>query len=103
MTLTAMTVVFLGLLLLYLIFKQVGRSAIKMSRRRAEKVSGGRSVTHNTNEPGAVFAAIATALYEVAEDAHDFENTVLTIHRVARNYSPWSSKIYGLRSLPDKK
>ena len=103
MTLTAMTVVFLGLLLLYLIFKQVGRSAIKMSRRRAEKVSGGRSVTHNTNEPGAVFAAIATALYEVAEDAHDFENTVLTIHRVTRNYSPWSSKIYGLRSLPDKK
>ncbi len=103
MTLTAMTVVFLGLLLLYLIFKQVGNSAIKMSRRRAEKVSGGRPVTNSANEPGAVFAAIATALYEVAEDAHDFENTVLTIHRVTRNYSPWSSKIYGLRRLPDKK
>ena len=103
MTLTAMTVVFLGLLLLYLIFKQVGNSAIKMSRRRAEKVAGGAPVTSNANAPGAVFAAIATALYEVAEDAHDFENTVLTIHKVARNYSPWSSKIYGLRSLPDKK
>lgn len=103
MTLTAMTVVFLGLLILFIVFKQVGKTAIQMSRRRAEKVSGGRPVAGNANEPGAVFAAIATALYEVAEDAHDYENTVLTIHKVARTYSPWSSKIYGLRSMPDKK
>jgi hypothetical protein len=48
-------------------------------------------------EEGAVFAAIATALYEVTEDVHDVESTVITIQKVTRRYSPWSSKIYGLR------
>lgn len=103
MTLTAMTVVFLGLLVLFIVFKQVGKSAIKMSRQRAEKAAGGRSAAVGINESGEVFAAIATALYEVTEDIHDLENRVLTIHKVTRNYSPWSSKIYGLRSIPSKK
>ncbi|MDO4702899.1 OadG family transporter subunit [Tannerella sp.] len=103
MTLTAMTVVFLGLLILFLVFKQVGKSAIKMSRKRAEKAAGGRSGSAGINESGEVFAAIATALYEVTEDTHDLENRVLTIHKVTRNYSPWSSKIYGLRSIPSKR
>lgn len=104
MTLTAMTVVFMGLLVLFLVFKQVGKNAIKMSRRRAEKMSGGASITpNNGNTSGEVFAAIATALHEMTEDAHDLENMVITIHRVTRNYSPWSSKIYGLRKMPDRK
>jgi hypothetical protein len=46
-----------------------------------------------------VHAAIALALSETIE-WHDFESNVLTIHNVANNYSPWSSKIYTLRELP---
>ncbi|MDD4418111.1 MAG: lamin tail domain-containing protein, partial [Bacteroides graminisolvens] len=30
----------------------------------------------------------------------DIEDTILTINRVKRNYSPWSSKIYTLRQTP---
>jgi len=45
----------------------------------------------------AVVAAIATALYEATEHVHDIEHTVLTIQKVSRRYSPWSSKIYGMR------
>ncbi|MDR1402458.1 MAG: hypothetical protein LBJ60_01980 [Tannerellaceae bacterium] len=48
-------------------------------------------------------AAIAIALYKYAEDLHDIENTVLTINRAAKVYSPWSSKIYGLTQIPHKK
>ena len=33
-------------------------------------------------------------------NAHDRENTILTINKVRRAYSPWSSKIYNLRELP---
>ena len=43
------------------------------------------------------------ALYEVSEDAHDMESTVLTMRKVARRYSPWNSKIYGMRNLPPVK
>ena len=52
---------------------------------------------------GAVVAAITTALYEVSEEnIHDMEDTVLTIQKVSRCYSPWSSKIYGMREAPRK-
>jgi ABC-type cobalt transport system substrate-binding protein len=34
---------------------------------------------------------------------HDVEETILTISRVKRSYSPWSSKIYTLRETPHKK
>ena len=51
--------------------------------------------------PGEVFAAISLALHE-HNDMHDLEDTVLTITRVKRSYSPWSSKIYTLRETPKK-
>jgi len=45
-------------------------------------------------------AAIATALYLYKQEVHDYENLVLTIKRVEKKYSPWSSKIYSLRKWP---
>ena len=36
-------------------------------------------------------------------NAHDTESTILTINKVKRAYSPWSSKIYNLRTLPDRR
>ena len=106
MTVSAMAVTFMGLLLLYLIFKQVGKISIAASKRNAKKAKTGAINAENDDlageEAGEVFAAIATALYEVTEDVHDLENTVLTIHKVTRNHSPWSSKLYGLREIPRK-
>lgn len=104
MTLTAMAVVFLGLLMLYLIFKQVGKLAISASKRNAQKAAGtATTVSADAGlESGEIFAAISAALYEISDDNHDIENTVLTIRKVARTYSPWSSKIYGLRDVPRK-
>ncbi|MFT3739364.1 MAG: hypothetical protein QM786_11445 [Breznakibacter sp.] len=49
---------------------------------------------------GEVNAAIALSLYLYRNQLHDHENAVLTINKVARAYSPWSSKIYGLRRWP---
>lgn len=102
MTMTAMAVVFLGLILLYLVFKQVGKLSVSMSHRRSA-AAGGVTVAAAAGSgdiSGEVLAAIGAALYELEEDVHDMENTVLTIQKVTRNYSPWSSKIYGLRELP---
>ena len=49
---------------------------------------------------GEVNAAIAMALFLYSSEIHDQENPVITMIRVSRTYSPWSSKIYGLRKLP---
>lgn len=105
MTVTAMAVVFLGLIILYLVFKQIGNAAIRASKRNAKNAAGeGVTLSDNAGqESGEIFAAIATALYEMSDDNHDIENTVLTIRKVQRTYSPWSSKIYTLRQTPNKK
>lgn len=102
MTITAMAVVFMGLFLLFVIFKQIGKLSISASKRNVRKSGAATTAADAGQESGEIFAAIATALYEMSDDNHDIENTVLTIHKVARNYSPWSSKIYSLRQTPHK-
>lgn len=106
MSFTAMTVVFLSLILLYLLFKYIGNYNIKVSRKNAEIATAGSTKVLSQEEISAeVFAAITAALHAYFEDeeAHDYEHTILTIDKVTRNYSPWSSKIYTLRETPIKK
>jgi len=40
--------------------------------------------------------AIAMALHQFYDEVHDDESNVITIKRIERRYSPWSSKIYGV-------
>ncbi len=47
-----------------------------------------------------IVAAIGVALNLYLQASSDYENMVLTIQKVVRPYSPWSSKIYGLRQYP---
>lgn len=108
MSITAMTVVFLSLILLYLVFKGIGKYNIRKSRERAVVATAGtkaKKVVTEEDCSAEVFAAISAALHTYFEDdeAHDIENTILTIEKVTRNYSPWSSKIYTLREVPNKK
>jgi len=105
MTVTAMAVVFIALIMLYVCFKFIGKASVSASNRRAQKAAGVNATA--TGEisgevSGEVLVAIGMALYELDQDVHDVESTVLTIQKVKRTYSPWSSKIYGLRELPRK-
>ncbi len=107
MALTAMTVVFSGLILLYFSFKLVGKAAIKMSKRNAMKAHGITDKAEAKEKglgqrSGEEFAAIAMAMHEYMDDVHDIEDMILTIQKVKRTYSPWSSKIYTLRDTPRK-
>ncbi|NWF88948.1 MAG: hypothetical protein HXY50_05735 [Ignavibacteriaceae bacterium] len=47
-----------------------------------------------------IAAVIGYALFLHLQELHDYDNMVLTIQKVVRPYSPWSSKIYGLRQMP---
>lgn len=108
MSVTAMTVVFCGLILLYVAFRVIGKISVNFSRRNAMKAKGITDKQEAKEKklgeaPSEVFAAIAMAMHEFQNDVHDVEDTVLTITRVKRSYSPWSSKIYTLRETPNKK
>ena len=105
MAIMAMTVVFSGLIVLYLCFKGIGNLNMSIARRRAMAHHGMEDVKEAKkkdigNKSGETYAAIAMALHEFQQNVHDVEDTVLTINKVKRNYSPWSSKIYTLRQLP---
>ena len=100
LTLTSMFVVFMGLLMLYLVFKFTGKVSKELTKRKAIE-SGKLVVKEDDHElSGEVLAAISAAIYEMDQDVHDIESTILTIDEVKRKYSPWSSKIYNLRQLP---
>jgi Na+-transporting methylmalonyl-CoA/oxaloacetate decarboxylase gamma subunit len=45
-------------------------------------------------------AAICMALRASGEAYHDRESNVITIERVSKRYTPWSSKIFGLNGFP---
>lgn len=45
---------------------------------------------------GDEIAAIAMALHLYKNELHDSESLTLTINKISRVYSPWSSKIYGI-------
>ncbi|MCK9208216.1 MAG: hypothetical protein M0P66_13990 [Salinivirgaceae bacterium] len=45
-------------------------------------------------------AAIALAIHQYKNDLHDKESLRITLQKVSRIYSPWSSKIYGIRQNP---
>lgn len=100
MTVIGMGVVFVSLFLLYLLFLNITRLLnLKIPRLRkkkqekaAKQLVSGLSAEENV--------AIALALHLYTKEIHDNESYVLSINKVARTYSPWSSKIYGLRHYP---
>lgn len=104
MAVMAMAIVFSALLLLAICFKIISKIGERSSQRRKEKALADHAAdTAHAKEQdsGEVIAAIAMALRDHLE-AHDKENTVLTINKVRRSYSPWSSKIYSMREMPNK-
>ncbi len=106
LSLMAMLIVFFALALLYTCFYIISRIGSSVSRKN-KAASHGIDAKQLPNEAkpqhdsGEEIAAIVMALNEHL-NAHDRESTILTINKVRRAYSPWSSKIYSLRELPHR-
>lgn len=100
MTVIGYVVVFIALLFLYIIFSNLTK-VLNINVKRLLRREGKPEITNEELEiSGEVNAAIAVAIHLYYSEIHDKENTVLTIDKVSKTYSPWSSKIYGLRQHP---
>jgi glutaconyl-CoA/methylmalonyl-CoA decarboxylase subunit delta len=91
-------IVIVAFLLVYLIFlvipkiiKWLIEMRLKMSGQVIDKQDVGLQISSGVD------AAISAAIYLYLSDIHDKENTVMTIKKVSKSYSPWSSKIYSVR------
>ncbi|HPN39877.1 MAG TPA: OadG family protein [Melioribacteraceae bacterium] len=101
-TIVGMGVVFAALAALSIFFIYLTK-AMKINLKKKRVEAGEiKSETKETDSSGEIDAAICMALHLHFSELHDYENTVLTINKVQRTYSPWSSKIYGLRNYPRK-
>lgn len=93
-------VVFLGLVLLVLVFQYLVPYLLSIKRTKKPVAELGAQTTpvskHRTGEE---ITAIAAAIHLFMQDTHDEENAILTIGDSTKNYSPWSSKIYGLQQF----
>ena len=109
MTITAMSVVFAALIILAIIFTYIGKLSVKRGQDKANKAAedkGEKAPAAKAEDYSAeAFAAISVALHLYIEEneAHDEESFTITLQNETRKYSPWSSKIYGLRQTPQLK
>jgi len=93
------SVVFLGLIFLFIFMKTFtyffGISTAKKSAEPGQRIIvsslGKESIS------GEILAAISLAIHRRREEFHDMEKTIITLNRITRPYSPWSSKIHSIR------
>ena len=97
LTVVAVSVVFLALLCISLILKGYGKLILKTQDRKAKKNAPTDAPVPTPSETsGEIYAAIAAAIYMYDEELHDDENTVITIEKVERAWTPWNAKYYNM-------
>lgn len=97
------SIVFIALVCLIMIFTQIPK--ILNLRAKIELRRKGKQVSDKAEDyeiEGNVNAAIGMALHLYFNEMHDDESNVITINRIQRRYSPWSSKIYNIYNTPVK-
>lgn len=107
LTIIAMAIVFSALLVLSLCFLLISKIGAYVQRRNKMKsapmaAAAAAAKGEDVHDSGEEIAAIVMALHEHL-DKHDHESTILTLNKVRKAYSPWNSKIYNMRQLPQLK
>jgi len=102
MSIIAMTIVFFSLMLLYITFKYIAKlytiDFAKLFKKKHPQDVDSIVTDAITDE---TLAAISLALYLYQMELQGMEDAVMTFKNAAKTYSPWSSKIYGLRRSPN--
>ena len=106
LALIAILVVFVVLLLIMVVLNLVfGKLMVGYQNKKSAKAAAAQQTTDNpkaapakkaSDISGEEFAAIAAAIHLYNDELHDEESTILTINKVAKVYSPWSSKMHNM-------
>ncbi|MDM8160031.1 OadG family protein [Labilibaculum sp. K2S] len=94
------SIVFIALVLLVIVFVNLPKLLHLNLRKKLVREGRSDSETDDLSIEGGVNAAIAMALHMHFNQNHDDESNIITIKKVTKNYSPWSSKIYGVMNQP---
>ena len=101
LTAVAVSVVFLALICIALIISGSGKLIASSEERskqkeKAKKERSIKPVADGSSHEEEVYAAIGAAIYLYNEELHDEEDTVITIQKVKRDWTPWNAKYYNM-------
>lgn len=101
LTAVAVAVVFLALVCIALILQGSGKLMSGMGDKKKDdkKAKGGAAINaaaEAAGKEGEVYAAIAAAIHLYNDELHDDEDTVITIQKVEREWTPWNAKYYNM-------
>ena len=97
--LVGFSIVLLSLTLLVFVFSRLPKLIninLKKWRNRNKNVNQEEISDDDYIVEGNVTAAISLAIHLYFNELHDEESNIVTIKKVRKAYSPWSSKIYGV-------
>ena len=94
-------VVFLALVCIALLISGSGRliqNTEEKQKNKGKKAAAIKPVSEGSSASSEqeVFAAIAAAIHLYNEELHDEEDTVITIQKVEREWTPWNAKYYNM-------
>lgn len=87
--------VFFALVLMYFVYVNIPKLINLRTRQRLRRAGKLKEAERDLSVVGEVNAAISMALYLYLNE-HDEESKTLTIKKVQRSYTPWSSRIYSV-------
>lgn len=105
-TIIAMCIVIGALIvlsILFLIFGKISSAFLAHKKKQTAKAlrkEPGDDKADSSPDSGEVIAAISAALAQHFATDHDMQDTILTIRKLRKAYSPWNSKIYNMRHEP---
>lgn len=96
-----LNILLLSAIVIYFIVRVIRPWILKRlaSIREEKEIQSEMSEDKDTGVGEADKAAIAAALYLYFNEMHDEESDIITVKRVSKTYSPWSSKLYSMRNL----
>ena len=109
LTVASVSVVFLVLIFLAIIFTQYGKMLMNIQKKRAVKAASATTpaatsqAASSVDVSGEVYAAIAAAVHLYHDELHDEENTIITIQKVERSWTPWNAKYYNMNQYFNKR
>jgi Na+-transporting methylmalonyl-CoA/oxaloacetate decarboxylase gamma subunit len=98
---TGLLIVFSALVILALFFNYglpVMLYIYKIITKRKDKKISEIKVKGDSGFTGEISAVIGASVHMYLSEQHDIESGILTIKKVKKAYSPWSSKIYGIQN-----
>lgn len=102
LTAVAVSVVFLALVCIALIISGSGKLIVNAEERKKNKGAAQKKAITPVSEGSSasseqeVIAAIAAAIHLYNDELHDEEDTVITIQKVEREWTPWNAKYYNM-------